>query len=104
VGDDPASAEVAVAVVDPWQGRGVATELLRRLAERASQEGIERFTATCLARNHEVIQLLHELGAATDRPAGAGVLEVRVDLPARLEPEDPLSHTLRAAARGDLNP
>ena len=100
--DQPTSAEVAVTVVDAWQGRGVATSLLQRLAARARDEGIEHFTATCLARNRDVIQLLHELGVAHDRPTGGGLLEVRVDLPPRLEPGAPLAHTLRAAARGDL--
>ena len=100
--EQPDCAEVAVTVVDAWQRRGVATALLQRLAARARDEGIERFTATCLARNHDVIQLLHDLGVAHDRPVGAGLLEVRVDLPPHLEPDAPLAHTLRAAARGDL--
>jgi len=36
-GADPHKAEVAVVVVDEWHGRGVATELLTRLADRARQ-------------------------------------------------------------------
>ena len=43
---DPHKAEVAVVVVDDWQGRGVATALLDRLADRAREEGVHVFTAT----------------------------------------------------------
>src|SRR5690349_1593175 len=43
--EDPHAAEIAVTVIDGWQGRGLGTELLARLSERACQEGIRRFTA-----------------------------------------------------------
>jgi GNAT superfamily N-acetyltransferase len=43
-GEDPQAAEIAVTVVDEWQGRGLGTELLAQLSERARSEGIHRFT------------------------------------------------------------
>ena len=80
--DEQETAEVAVAVVDSWQGRGVATELLKRLAERAGEEGIVRFTATCLAENQEVLQLLDELGTMEVLRTESGLIETQIELPA----------------------
>jgi RimJ/RimL family protein N-acetyltransferase len=90
------AAEVAVAVVDEWQRRGVATALLRRLAERAREEGITRFTATCLADNDEALELLDELGAARTTTTESGLVEARIELPAT--DESALSRVLRTAA------
>ena len=73
---------MAVAVVDSWQGRGVATELLKRLADRAGEEGIVRFTATCLAENQEVLQLLDELGTMEVLRTESGLIETQIELPA----------------------
>ena len=47
----PQTAEVAVTVVDGWQGRGLGTELLTQLSGRARQEGIRRFIAVASADN-----------------------------------------------------
>jgi len=46
----PATAEVAAEVVDERQRQGIGTELLRRVARRASAVGIERLRATVLAQ------------------------------------------------------
>ena len=98
--EDPKAAEVAVTVVDHWQCRGVATELLRRLDDRAIEEGIERFTATCLADNTDVLALLGDIGPQRLKTVEGGLLEVAIDLPGAKAPESPLRSVLRRAASG----
>ena len=56
--DDPQGAEVAVTVIDAWQRRGLGTELLSRLADRARHEGIRHFTALVAADNEAVVSML----------------------------------------------
>ena len=56
--DDPHAADVAVTIVDDWQGRGLGSELLARLSDRARQEGILRFTALVAPENVAVAGLL----------------------------------------------
>ncbi len=55
---DPQAAEIAITIADDWQRRGLATELLARLSDRARQEGVRRFTALVAASNVPVIGLL----------------------------------------------
>lgn len=50
--DDPHQAEVAIVVADAWQGRGVGTALMERLAARARAAGVERITARMLVGNN----------------------------------------------------
>jgi RimJ/RimL family protein N-acetyltransferase len=98
----PDSAEVAVAVADAWQGKGIGTELLHRLADRARQEGIERFTALVLADNDAIRHLLDELGVVRTVDQAAGCVELAVDLPAPSAGAT-LAAWLRSAARGVLH-
>ena len=98
----PQAAEFALTVVDDWQRRGVATELLRRLVPRARSAGIAFCHATCLPSNAQVVELLEELGPVLERHVEAGVLEVEVELPARLEKHGPLHRTLQHAAAGTV--
>ena len=60
---DPTAAEIAVTIVDDWHGRGLGTELLARLSDRARQAGIGRFTATIAYGNAAMAGLLQNMGA-----------------------------------------
>jgi L-amino acid N-acyltransferase YncA len=60
---DPEVAEVAVTVVDAWQGRGLGAELVAALSERACEEGIRRFTGLAAAENAAVAGLARSMGA-----------------------------------------
>ncbi len=100
--EESETAEVAVTVVDHWQAKGVATVLLARLAESARLSGIERFRATCLAENRDVLDVLEGLGPKRAQTAGAGVVVVDIELPAVMQPEHALRAALRRAASGAL--
>ena len=97
-------AEVAVAVVDDWQGRGAATALLERLIERASENGIEQFVASILQENADAIELFRHVAA--DDPAPRRVVPGQVELVMAL-PEHGvrgslLGRALRSAASGKV--
>lgn len=75
------NAEVAVTVVDDWQGRGLGTVLLDLLAERAREEGVETFSAQMLATNTAMIDLLRRVGSAQVTEREGACIEVEEQLP-----------------------
>jgi RimJ/RimL family protein N-acetyltransferase len=98
--DAPAAAEAAVTVVDAWQGRGLGTELLRRLVQRAREEGVERFTAELFTDNRDMLDLFAAAGEVTVTGRFGPTEAISVVLPAD---HDALMPGLRAAARGDVS-
>jgi acetyltransferase len=98
--EDPESAEVAIAVVDAWQGKGVGTVLLHELVERAKAAGVRRFSAICLADNADVIDLLSRLGSTRVDHPEPGLAELSIDLPDKLTSDSEVCAALRHAATG----
>ena len=74
------TAEIAVAVLETWQGRGVGKTLVHRLADRARDNGITEFTALMLSDNRPMQRLLADLGRTRLLSSGAGVVELAVEL------------------------
>lgn len=81
----PRKAELALAVADEYQRRGLGTILLGQLAEAADAAGIEVLEAIVRPENHLMIKMLRESGfpvTATSEPG-----EVHAELPTALTPE-----------------
>jgi GNAT superfamily N-acetyltransferase len=101
-GAEPYLAEVAVVVGDPWQHRGVATNLLERLVERARSARITHFVALVMDENTDAIRLFeHRVpGHARPRRSASGHLELLIELPEPGGmPDSTLARVLQATAR-----
>ena len=85
----PEAAEIAVTVVDDWQGSGLGTLLLHVISARARDEGVRTFTAWMLARNQEMMDLLQHLGPVRIVDREAGIVEIEVAIPAAGVAPDP---------------
>ncbi len=99
--EEPEVAEMAVTVVDAWQGRGLGRVILERLVVRARQEGVGCFSATVLGDNPRALRVIQGLGESSRSRDGAYV-ELRVRLPARRGLGTGLNRLLREAGTGSL--
>jgi len=75
----PPAAELAVSVEAPFRGRGVGTELCRRLLVRARNRLIARVHMLCLLDNRSVQRIARGLGGAL--AFHPGEVEAEIGLP-----------------------
>jgi len=97
----PDAAEVAVTVIDDWQGRGLGTLLLEVISARAREEGISTFTALMLATNKEMMDVITALGPVGIVDQQAGTVEIEMPIP-KLGLSPTLKKLLRISARNDI--
>jgi acetyl coenzyme A synthetase (ADP forming)-like protein len=73
---DPLAAEVAFAVADEYQGRGIGTRLLEQLAGRAADRGVERFIGEVMADNDAMLKVFAGVGFEVARTLSGGEVEM----------------------------
>jgi GNAT superfamily N-acetyltransferase len=85
---DRTRAEVAFAVLDEYQGRGIATLLLEHLRRIANSAGILEFTAEVMASNRHMLDVFRDSGFQRQSSNRDGVVHValRTDHKVPLQP------------------
>ena len=78
---DHESAEFAIVVADAWQGRGVATRLMKALIACARKKGLQRLVGTVLRANQGMLRFSQALGfTVRDDPEDPEQVEVELAL------------------------
>jgi RimJ/RimL family protein N-acetyltransferase len=80
--DGSPAASLGVLVDDAWQGRGLGTSLVRRLAETAAELGVSELTGTVPVDGARVGRLLQRAGLRPTAVLDDGTLRLRVLPPA----------------------
>ncbi len=93
---DSDRAEVAFAIADAEQGRGIGTKMLERLAEIGRERGVRRFDAFVLGDNRRMMDVFVESGFDVTYEIRDGVFHVSLCL------EPTAEYAERAAGRSQL--
>jgi len=75
-----ASAEIAFTVEEDYQGRGIASELLRQLTDIARRSGVLRFEAYVLSDNAPMLKVFQRSGLPTKESQADGVVHLTLFL------------------------
>jgi acetyl coenzyme A synthetase (ADP forming)-like protein len=100
----PQRAEVAFAIADALQGRGLGTRLLERLAEHARARNITRFDADVLCGNRRMFDVFADSGFALTSTVDSGVTHVVLSLDPSSGFEEKAASRARVAATASLRP
>jgi acetyl coenzyme A synthetase (ADP forming)-like protein len=101
---DPRAAEVAFAVGDDFQRRGIGTRLLEQLAARAAEAGIEEFVAEVLQENTAMLGVFREAGFMVTRASEAGEVEIRFEIAPTSGYREHVAARDHVAVRASLEP
>ena len=78
--DTVRSAEVSFTVEEDYQGQGMASRVLRHLADIAQQKGVSRFEAEVLAENKAMIAVFERSGFPVRKKFEDGTVHVTLSL------------------------
>ena len=74
-------AEVAVAVIDEFQRRGLGSALMTILGKVATEHGIKTFTLVVLPENQQMLGLLRKMGWIHRAKLAGGLYDISFELP-----------------------
>jgi GNAT superfamily N-acetyltransferase len=76
----PGRAEVAFAVIDPYQRQGLGTILMRHLGSMARAAGLRELIADVLIENSPMLKVFEHSGYPMMRTSGTDTVHVKLDL------------------------
>ncbi len=76
--EDKNFADIAFAVRDEYQGKGIGTELLDYITVLAKNEGLQGFTADVLGDNKPMLHMFDKMGYRVDKKVEDGVYEYTI--------------------------
>jgi acetyl coenzyme A synthetase (ADP forming)-like protein len=100
----PGVAEAAFAVDDRLHGKGLATDLLERLAAIAVAHGFSRFEATALFDNAAMLEVFRDSGFEVRSKSAIGCVEVQLSLTPPIEGVAAAETRRRRATAQSLRP
>ncbi|MBM4274949.1 MAG: bifunctional acetate--CoA ligase family protein/GNAT family N-acetyltransferase [Deltaproteobacteria bacterium] len=77
---DRDSAEFAVIVADPWQGKGLGPKLLERVIDIARENGVRLLYGEVLAQNQPMLEMVRRAGFSLKKDANAQIVRAEMDL------------------------
>jgi acetyl coenzyme A synthetase (ADP forming)-like protein len=100
--DAPDRADVAFAVADEYQGRGVGTRMLDTLAGIAREHGLRRFEAELGEQHEAMLQVLVDSGFDVGRERDAGSIRIEMSLEQTPGYEDRVAARAHVAATASM--
>ncbi len=101
---DRTRAEVAFAIPDALQGRGIGTRMLERLAEIARERGLHAFDAYVLGENRRMMDVFLESGFEVSQEMERGVFHVSLLLEPTEEFAERSAERSQKAASASMRP
>lgn len=100
----PERAEVAFAIADAFQGRGIGTRLLERLAQHARERHIAVFEADVKLDNHRMLDVFAESGFGLTQENESGVAHLVLSLAPSTTFDQKAARRARVAATASMRP
>ena len=101
---DPRVAEIAFAVADEYQARGIGNRLLEQLAARAAEAGIREFVAEVMQENNAMLGVFRDAGFDVTRVGESGELEIRFSIASTGTCRERMAERDHVAVRASLEP
>src|SRR4051794_33252046 len=102
--NEPGVAEVAFAVADDMQGRGLATRMLEQLAEVGGERGVRRFDAEVLSDNRRMLGVFSSAGFDIRRETAFGEAHLELDIRPSERAAEAMAERVHRAAVASLRP